>query len=173
MKLFDFKGRATRGEWWGLSILFSVIEFALAGLLGGIGAILSLILVIPSLAVSIRRMHDLDKSGWWLLVPIYSWILVWFVPGTSGSNSYDSSGGYSIGEKDKKCKRCETIYSSSMSTCPKCGSAFSDLVPRGTNLGSIAAVNSFSEETKKCQKCGERVKADEFKCPKCKGEAFI
>jgi hypothetical protein len=93
MKKNDFMGRATRGEWWGLSILFSVIETVLTVFLVSIGAILipvilSLVIVIPQIAVSVRRMHDLDKSGWWILVPVYGLILCAFVGGTSGRNKY-------------------------------------------------------------------------------------
>lgn len=55
---------------------------------------LSLALVLPSLAVALRRLHDLDRSGWWILisfVPIVGAIvlLVWFcTKGTAGSNKF-------------------------------------------------------------------------------------
>ena len=44
-------------------------------------------LFIPSLAVGIRRMHDVNKSGWYILIPIYSLILC-FTKGTEGPNDY-------------------------------------------------------------------------------------
>ena len=60
-KYADFSGRASRPEyWWFLLLTF------LASLIGGV---LLLALFIPSLAVTVRRLHDLDRSGWWALVP--------------------------------------------------------------------------------------------------------
>jgi len=56
---FTFSGRATRAEywWWMLfTTLFGLIPFA------------SLVVLIPSLAVSVRRLHDINRSGWWLLL---------------------------------------------------------------------------------------------------------
>jgi uncharacterized membrane protein YhaH (DUF805 family) len=44
-------------------------------------------LIIPMFAVTIRRIHDNDKSGWFILVPIYNFILMFF-EGTIGSNKY-------------------------------------------------------------------------------------
>lgn len=44
-------------------------------------------LLIPSITVGIRRMHDIDRSGWWTLVPIYSVYLA-CQPGTEGENRY-------------------------------------------------------------------------------------
>jgi uncharacterized membrane protein YhaH (DUF805 family) len=59
-----------------------------------IGSLFSLVLFLPTLAVTVRRLHDIGKSGWWYLfglIPIVGWItlLVWFCrKGTSGSNLY-------------------------------------------------------------------------------------
>ena len=46
-----------------------------------------LALAIPGLAVSVRRLHDVDKSGWFILVPVYNLILL-CTEGTHGDNSY-------------------------------------------------------------------------------------
>jgi len=43
--------------------------------------------LIPSIAVIVRRMHDVDKSGWFILIPIYNFILA-VTEGTKGSNHY-------------------------------------------------------------------------------------
>ena len=59
-----------------------------------LSGIYSLALIIPSIAVSIRRLHDIGKSGWWLfisLIPIAGpiWLLVlMFIEGTQGTNQY-------------------------------------------------------------------------------------
>ena len=51
--------------------------------------IYSLAILIPSLAVGVRRMHDVGKSGWFLLIPIYSLILA-ITEGNKGGNQYGS-----------------------------------------------------------------------------------
>ena len=91
-----FEGRARRKEYW-LFILFNVLALILlniadnllgtydeelkTGLLSGV---YSLIVIIPSIAVSVRRLHDTDKSGWWLLlylIPLFGSLvlLIFFV----------------------------------------------------------------------------------------------
>lgn len=112
-----FNGRARRKEYWmfqlfcniflilislvatiGLSI-YNTGEFPLLGrILMGIGGILFFIfvfgLIIPGLAVTIRRLHDIDKNGWWILVCAIPYIgpLVLFVfcclDSQSGTNKY-------------------------------------------------------------------------------------
>tara|TARA_R110002049_G_scaffold65035_1_gene170987 strand:+ start:126680 stop:127042 length:363 start_codon:yes stop_codon:yes gene_type:complete len=79
----DFNGRARRKEYWmftlfNLIIIYgsSIIAIAIdTPLLSIVGSIYSLAVLIPSLAVGVRRMHDVGKSGWYLLIPIYSLIL--------------------------------------------------------------------------------------------------
>ncbi|MBR3938832.1 MAG: DUF805 domain-containing protein [Bacteroidales bacterium] len=74
----DFKGRARRKEYW----MFALINWLIGVVMGLLGlAILSWIYsiaaLIPGLAVGVRRLHDIGKSGWWLLialVPIIGWI---------------------------------------------------------------------------------------------------
>ena len=71
-KSFSFRGRASRSEywWWILaSVLFQII-CAIIALLGNIGiaAIFPVLLIPPSTTVIVRRLHDLEKSGWWLLI---------------------------------------------------------------------------------------------------------
>ena len=93
-KYFDFDGRAARSElWW--FILFGVIVDFFSKSIDptGLGAILSLILIIPTLSVAVRRLHDIDKSGWWLLlalIPLINLILIyWFCKqGTPGPNRF-------------------------------------------------------------------------------------
>jgi len=110
-KYGDFDGRAVRSEfwWWILfvtllqvaaSIVLTVflIVFQDAGFLQWLGVmifmVVALALILPSIAVSVRRLHDRDLSGWWYLlgfVPFGSIVLfVWYVlPGTAGPNRFD------------------------------------------------------------------------------------
>ena len=74
-KYADFKGRASRVEFWsflGLVIILQAVA-GFVGLLFGVGpmlsAIVSALLIIPQLAVAVRRLHDVEKSGRELLVP--------------------------------------------------------------------------------------------------------
>ncbi len=75
-----FTGRATRSEYW-YFVLFLIIVSILSNFISILmgsdlaGLIIQVIFWIPSLSVSIRRMHDVNKSGWFILVPIYSFIL--------------------------------------------------------------------------------------------------
>ncbi len=102
-KYATFDGRAPRSEYWWyalayfiLVLIVGVIDGAL-GTAGVLGLILGLALLIPTLAVSVRRFHDLDKSGWWVLIffiPIIGLIacLYFFTQkGTQGSNRFGSN----------------------------------------------------------------------------------
>ena len=113
----DFSGRARRTEYWMFTLFSVIISIALgivdalvfgtgsfAAVLGGgvtasvslgvLGTIYSLAVLLPSLAVAVRRLHDTDRSGWWLLiglVPLVGGIvlLVFLVlEGTRGPNSH-------------------------------------------------------------------------------------
>jgi uncharacterized membrane protein YhaH (DUF805 family) len=99
----NFKGRARRKEYW-MFALFNVI-FAFVALIidyvigtwGVIYGLYVLAIIIPSLAVFVRRMHDLDKSGWWFFIwfiPLIGaiWLLVLLcTDGTAGENKYGAS----------------------------------------------------------------------------------
>jgi uncharacterized membrane protein YhaH (DUF805 family) len=115
---FDFRGRATRREYWffliqlyaaviGLAFLIGLVisvafpdqlETSVAGdaAMAIVMVIVFLVLLIPYLSASIRRIHDHDKSGWMLLltfVPLVGWIfylILMLTPGTNGPNSYGS-----------------------------------------------------------------------------------
>lgn len=101
-----FNGRSNRPEYW-YFVLFHII-FAIAAIVidmsMGIGlggtpyGVLYLLYVlatfIPGLAVSVRRLHDIDKSGWWILISLIPFIgSIWLIvlmasDGTKGPNKY-------------------------------------------------------------------------------------
>ena len=97
-----FTGRARRKEYWMFALfylLFMIILQIAASILGDrVGAILmslfGLAHLLPAIAVGIRRLHDTDRSGWWLLiafVPVIGsiWLIVLFVlEGTAGTNRF-------------------------------------------------------------------------------------
>jgi uncharacterized membrane protein YhaH (DUF805 family) len=109
----NFSGRALRSEYWWW-VVFVWIASAVANIIdralgwrvyettvngiqqgsGPIAAIVGLALIIPGLAVLVRRLHDTDHSGWWfwlVIIPIIGWIvLIFFLAssGTPGTNKY-------------------------------------------------------------------------------------
>lgn len=92
-----FEGRARRKEYWSFFLFCLLVGFAIGiiGVFAGFSAneintvsnILQLGLIVPSIAVGIRRMHDVNKSGWFILIPFYNLILA-CTPGTIGPNTY-------------------------------------------------------------------------------------
>jgi len=85
-KYATFKGRATRSEFWYFLLFNFIVQFligfvdAMTGMAYTvIGNIISnlyaLAIIIPSISVAVRRMHDVNKSGWFILIPIYNFIL--------------------------------------------------------------------------------------------------
>lgn len=103
-----FSGRARRSEFW-FFWLFNLLAHGVAGILDAalfgtatpLNAIVSLLLLVPNLAVSVRRLHDVGRSGWWLLillVPLVGIVvlLIWYVSqGEHGANRFgpDPRGG--------------------------------------------------------------------------------
>jgi uncharacterized membrane protein YhaH (DUF805 family) len=99
-KYADFQGRAARPEYWWFA-LFNALADILASILDKdvigypvLQVIVALALIIPAVAVGVRRLHDTDRSGWWLLVvfvPLIGGValLVWFCfKGTAGDNRF-------------------------------------------------------------------------------------
>ena len=90
-RYFDFAGRSTRAEfwWWILfgflaTVVLTIVDNILGtnGEDGGTGLITGLwqlATLIPGLAVTVRRLHDINKSGWWLLLGFLSWLIIPFI----------------------------------------------------------------------------------------------
>ena len=73
----DFSGVSSRSQYW-YFILGTTIATVIAQVAFGDfgGNLVSIITILPTIAVAVRRMHDVGKSGWFLLVPIYNIILL-------------------------------------------------------------------------------------------------
>ena len=97
-----FAGRASRSEYW-YWVLFAFLVTAVSGILdyaifsdsetGPLQSITSLLLFLPGLAISFRRLHDIDRTGWWWLIAFtvigIILLLVWACArGTAGANRY-------------------------------------------------------------------------------------
>jgi uncharacterized membrane protein YhaH (DUF805 family) len=78
-KYADFNGRASRSEYWWW-FLFTCLASAATGLINEtLSALFSLGVMLPSLAVGVRRLHDTDRSGWFLLlwfIPLIGWLIL-------------------------------------------------------------------------------------------------
>lgn len=70
-----------------LGIIFAFISGILSAIIFIVIGLFALAIAIPGLAVGIRRMHDVGKSGWYLLIPVYSFILA-ITEGEKGDNQY-------------------------------------------------------------------------------------
>jgi len=71
---FDFNGRTTRAEFWWWALLITLL-----GLIPFLGWIFRIALLIPSISVTVRRLHDVGKSGWqqlWALLALSPWVVV-------------------------------------------------------------------------------------------------
>lgn len=107
-KYAQFTGRANKAEFWQYVLVFIVISASfsvLMSLFGGVkilrmivmllNVIVSLALLVPSIAVSVRRMHDIGKSGKWVLINLIPIIgSIWFLvlaikESESGTNQFE------------------------------------------------------------------------------------
>lgn len=106
-KYATFAGRAPRAEYWWF-VLFEVLVQSAANIVdhalvetppGLFGPLVGVVFLLPALAVGARRLHDIDRSGWWLLlyfVPLLGWLLllVWACTrGTRGPNRFGPENG--------------------------------------------------------------------------------
>ena len=94
----DFKGRSSRGAYW-----WAFVWLVIAGIVAGIAdailpgdpvnLILSLATIVPSLALGFRRLHDIGRSAWWLLIALTGigilLLIFWYCqPGQRQENAY-------------------------------------------------------------------------------------
>ncbi len=105
-KFAVFQGRASRKEFWvfylvniGISFLIGMIDGILSTASQGVSSvtgfgafytIFQLAILIPTIAVGVRRMHDTDHSGWWLLFPLVNLIFL-LTDSQTGQNKYGSN----------------------------------------------------------------------------------
>jgi uncharacterized membrane protein YhaH (DUF805 family) len=150
-----FSGRARRKEYWMFTLMNLLIAFALGiveGILGiasnsdesVLGGVYILATLIPGVAVGVRRMHDTDHRGWWLLVPIVNLIFA-VQGGQHGPNRFGSdpkepaTAGAAVaagavpfahaptfaetGALRAFCIRCGSRFPENAAYCPGCGAA--------------------------------------------------
>ena len=92
-KYATFSGRASKSEYWYFYLFNLIVGMASAFINEVAYGLTSLILLLPSIAVCVRRLHDTNRSAWWTLialVPIIGLILIYWLAkkGTEGDNNY-------------------------------------------------------------------------------------
>jgi uncharacterized membrane protein YhaH (DUF805 family) len=107
----NFSGRARRSEFWwfilfnfAAQIAASIVDAVVAAIIGFsiLAPLVALALLVPGLAVSVRRLHDTGRSGWWILlglVPLVGIVvlIIWYATdGQPGPNQYGENpkGGF-------------------------------------------------------------------------------
>lgn len=97
----NFAGRADRKEYW-MFVAVNILASLVLGIVDGItgipvlGLLYMLVALLPSIAVTIRRLHDTDRSGWWMLVALIPFVgallllVLMILDGTNGENRFGS-----------------------------------------------------------------------------------
>jgi uncharacterized membrane protein YhaH (DUF805 family) len=105
-RYFEFGGRSSRYEFW-FFVLFVTIASIVASFIDGLifGAdeesigilspIVSLVHLIPGIAVSVRRLHDIDRTGWWILLPFVALVVMAVLFGLVMATADDSTSALS------------------------------------------------------------------------------
>lgn len=111
-KFVTFQGRASRSEFW-YFVLFQIAGSILLGILDAIlfgwatenpevlNGLFGLIVLLPSISVAVRRLHDTDRVGWWwwlCLIPIIGWIILIIFYASVGTNGANRFGENPLGE---------------------------------------------------------------------------
>ena len=103
----NIDGRATRPEYWWFVLAYAVVNIILrvipkVGLI--LSGVLALAVLVPSICAAVRRLHDINKNGWWLLlsfIPIVGAIIliVWLAkPSDNGENQYGERPRWEVEE---------------------------------------------------------------------------
>ena len=111
-RALDFSGRSTRTEYWlfqlqmpivailGIAVAAIIQSVWLNYILGGLLVLAFIPWFIASLAIGVRRLHDHDKSGWWLLIGLIPYVggviqlVLMLLPGDQGDNRYGHNPRY-------------------------------------------------------------------------------
>ena len=95
----DFKGRSRRSEYWWASLATFIVTSVLTAIIPDLVGIWNLVILVPSFAIGVRRMHDIGKSGWWILVnfiPLVGQILIliWACKDSTEDNQWGPNPKY-------------------------------------------------------------------------------
>jgi len=192
-----FNGRARRMEFWMYNLIFAIGFFALSLLsqISTIGMIFRIIstlavfaLIVPSIAVGVRRLHDTGKTGWWMLlaiIPFVGWIILvifFVIDGQSQYNIYgnDPKGRHEIADPQQIIDSDSVVtfdngakVSISDMKCPQCGgNDFNILGVKGgvlRSVGTAAAFGAIGNIVAGKMAAGNiETEPIQYKCKKCK-----
>jgi uncharacterized membrane protein YhaH (DUF805 family) len=107
-----FDGRASMAEYW-YFVLFNILVSIAVGIVAAIlqdksdaiSRLYSLVLIVPSIAIAVRRLHDIGKSGWWwfiCFIPIVGWIWIIILLTTESNHGKNKYGPHPRETKVKK-----------------------------------------------------------------------
>jgi uncharacterized membrane protein YhaH (DUF805 family) len=92
-KYIDFSGRARRSEYWFFYLFYLIAIFASSIVSESLPNLVFFVFILPMISAATRRMHDVGKSGWFQLIPIYGLILA-ASDSEAGSNQYGEAVKY-------------------------------------------------------------------------------
>jgi uncharacterized membrane protein YhaH (DUF805 family) len=83
----NFRTRARRADFWWWFLFIVAGELILSPISNGVASAFAFVTVVPHVMFGIRRMHDTNRRGWWLLLPIVN-LVFWAQAGTEGENRF-------------------------------------------------------------------------------------
>lgn len=174
-KFCSCQGRASRSEFWWFMLIFHLLLLVCVFL--PLGAVLSILLMIPSVCVTARRLHDIGWSGWWQLFPWVCYIAGCFEPllffvgfgfflyyGFAKGTRYGEDNPYGVlpddllqysyavrADFENVCRYCGTAYKDGDAYCKECGKTLASELPC-PQCGMLHPVG-----TKFCSSCGRKL----------------
>jgi hypothetical protein len=121
-KYVDFKGVASRSEYWYFALFTGLAQILISTQSPSLAYLFELGVVLPSIAVGVRRMHDRNLSGWWILLPIFNLVQACM---TTVPTSRWSSGTFSASGQGRACPNGHSVPDHSDNYCPSCGAPLS------------------------------------------------
>ena len=88
----EFDGRESRSAYWWWILFVILVSAAVETLFESesLSGVWSIAILLPNISSTVRRMHDVNKSGWFILIPIY-WIILACKKGTVGENRFGTA----------------------------------------------------------------------------------
>lgn len=95
----NFHGRSRRSEFWFAALFTGILSALVSSILPDLSGLLSLALLCPNIALAVRRLHDIGKSGWYYLfcfIPLVGpfFLLYWYCQDSEGENDWGPSPKY-------------------------------------------------------------------------------
>jgi len=173
-KYTGFTGRATRRDYWSFVIVSMVVTFVivLAETIVGIkdsfiSTLYSLAIICPGIALCTRRLHDVNKSGWWQLasvVPLLNLFylyLLWIKPGTPESNKFGAPAASAAAASQPLYGAYSVPVENEFSGYEMCPTPKAEAQPESEPEPEAAA------ELPKCAACGAVLEANAKFCSEC------